>query len=612
MRMPAFVGRLCFAALLALHSSGCQSGSVASLPVDDTSVAERVQRGDALIADLPSSGDTRQQRLLMAASMYVSAQAYAKAVATLNQVDTNDLARAQRAPFLCDSVTALLGTGDIDGAWATVARPPAGRYAFVDDLDAAGLARVAERRAAVLERRNLPAEAVRERVAASRGLPADARATNEAALWTLLMRGNREMFATLQADESREVQGWATLARIVRDHGDSPAALAGRIDAWLEANAGHPAAARPPAAVARARSASKVDAPAQIGVLLPLHGKLASAGIAVQRGMLAAWQQARADGGDAVTLRFYDSSRSDFAATYDAAVRDGAQLVIGPLEKEHVRLLQQRERLPVPTLALNYPDSDGGAGTLYYYGLAGEDEAAQLARAAAARDLTRAAVIYPAGEWGERLAQQVGDSLRAAGGSVRASASFQGSGDYGEVVRRLLDVGTSEVRHDRLQRLLGTRLAFTPQPRQDIDSLYIIANTLQATQIAPAVQYHHAGNLPVFATSHVNGQPSASAAADLAGIRFVEMPWIADAGQPLRQLVSNAWKDIDDRYLRLYGFGVDAWRLARQLPLFAQAPDTRIDGVTGTLTLDANRRVVRELTWMVYRDGAARVLDDAN
>ncbi|MFP5439867.1 MAG: penicillin-binding protein activator [Gammaproteobacteria bacterium] len=612
MQKPALAGRLLIAMLLVVFSSGCQSGdplAASAIPVE-----ERLQRADALVAD--ATGATADQRLLSAAQLYNSAQAHAKAEDALTRIDAKTLARSQRGNFLVALVDARLGGGNVEGAWRAIARPPEGHYGFVDDLDPADVARVADRRATVLERRGQVAAAARERAATNAAFPATQRAANEDALWALLMRVGREPLRQLEADGNAEVRGWAALARLGREGVDNPGLLAARIDAWMQEHPGHPAAQRPPAAIRQARGARTEAGPAQIAVLLPRHGKFASAGTAIERGILTGWFLARGNGGDVPALRFYDSSQSDFNSLYDSAIRDGAQVVLGPLEKENLKLLQERGKLPVVTIALNYPDAPAGAqvaatgpASLYFFGLAPEDEARQVASAAIAAGHRRGVALVPAGEWGERMANELAHAMQAGGGQLRAVGTYQGNGDYNEVVRNALEIAVSDLRHARIQRLTGLELGFTPKRRQDIDCLFIIGNTLQGTQLVPAVQYQHGGDLALYSTSQINGQPTPTSARDLAGIRFVEMPWIADPGQPVRQRSDAAWRDTDERYLRLLAMGIDAWKLGVQLPLLSQTGE--IGGMTGALSLDPQRRVHRRLDWMLYRNGKVEPLDDA-
>lgn len=606
MPTPAFAdyrlnGRLLLAALLMLLSTGCQSGGPLAA-IDKLPAEEKIRRADALVLD--AAGATATQRLLTAAQLYNGAQAHAKALAALERIDPVTIERGQRGDFLNTMLDAMLGTNNSDGAWRTVARPPAGRYAFVAELEPAEAAQLALRRAALLEQRGDLSAALRERIGAQE-LPTAQRHANEDLVWTTLLRIGRDPLRQLESDADATVRAWANLARMVREGGDSPALLASRVDSWMLANPQHPAARRPPANVRQVLGIKPGDGPLQVAILLPQHGKLADAGTAIERGILAAWFQARESGATVPLLRFYDASVTDFAAVYDRAIEDGAQRVIGPLAKEHIKVLQARKKLPVPTLALNYPDGTDDTAGLTFFGLSGEQEADQIARAALAAGYRRGAVLVPAGEWGERMTAQLAQSLRAGGGELRASGVFQGNGDYSNVVRNLLEIATSDIRHNKIERVTGLKLGFEPQRRQDIDCLFIIGNTLQGTQLVPALQYHHAGNLPLFATSQINGQATAANMRDLAAIRFVEMPWLADQDQPLRERIGTAWKNLDARYQPLYALGVDAWRLTMQLPAAGQ----EIDGVTGALSMDPNHQIRRRLNWLVYRDGVAEPID---
>lgn len=358
-----------------------------------------------------------------------------------------------------------------------------------------------------------------------------------------------------------------------------------------------------PAAQAYAKGLPGVDAGHRIAVLIPLHGKLSGAGLAIQQGMIAAWFRQRAAGQPVPQIRFLDTSGADFDSVYDAAVDGGADVIIGPLQKNHLHALQQRPRLTVTTIALNYADAGEHHDRLFFFGLAGEDEAAQVARQLLAGGYKRPAVLLPAEEWGQRIALQFASTLSQGGARTPVIATYQGNSDYGAVVRSVLDLAASEDRHRRLERLLGISLAFAPSPRQDIDSLFIVGNTLQGTQLVPAIRYHHADHLPIYATSHINGQSTPDAMRDLNGIRFVEMPWLSRAEQPLRDDVRQITQDTEPAYTRLNALGADALLVAEQLQ--ALQFGRPLDGVTGRLTMDEGRAVRRELDWMQFRNGAA-------
>lgn len=554
------------------------------------------------------------QQLLAAAQLYNSSQAYAKAEETLTRIDTAQLTREQRGIFLVAMTDARLGQSNIPGAWRALARPPEGQYAFVNDLDEKGFAAVGMRRAAILEQRGQLAAAVRERVLLASRLAANQRSANEDALWALLLRTSRDSLQQLASDADAELRGWAGLALLVRDGSDNPSLLSARVAGWMQANSEHPAAQRPPLAVQQALRVKPDAGPTQVAVLLPRHGKLATVSSVIEHGILSGWFRTRAEGAQVPLLRFYDSSAADFNALYDRAVSDGARLIVGPLEKENLKLLQAREHLPVVTLALNYPEAatpgvPAGPNNLHFFGLAPEDEAQQIARAAISNGHRRVVALLPFGDWGDRMGSELARTLQENGGQLRDSASYQGNGDYSSVARSLLEIASSELRMQRIQRTTGLKLGFVPKRRQDIDAIFLIGNTLQGTQMAPAVRYQHGGDIAMYSTSQINSQPTATSARDLDGIRFVEIPWIADPALPVRVDTDAAWRDTDPAYQRLLAMGIDAWKISQQLPLLAQGGE--LSGVTGTLSLDPGRRIHRRLVWMQFRDGKAESLDVA-
>lgn len=602
MRTPVFLPRL-MAIFLIVSAAGHAAGNA------DVS-ADAVTRASTLLQDLPSNANAQQQRLLMAAMLFASGQAYAKASETLNRIDTTKLDRELRGDFLVTAVDVALAGGKPDEAFVIVSRPPAGRYAFIDALSALDRARVAERRARVLERRGQFADAIRERVLADASLPADAQRANNDALWAALLRVDRAGLKQLQQQLEPVLSGWASLAAAWREGADSATLRSNAIEAWVASHPAHPAASALPAAVAEVRTHKPEIpvGPSSIAVILPQHGKLAAAGTAIQRGLLAAWFQARENNLPAPTLTFLDSSRSDFLETYDAAIAGGAQLIIGPLEKENLRLLQSRAQLPVATLALNYADSDApDVSGLFQFGLAGEDEAAQAARFARRSSMPRVAVLYPDAEWGQRITREFENVLTQEGGQITARAAYGNPSGFSEVVKRLLDASASEQRHARLEKLLGSSLVFEARRRQDIDALFLVANTQQAVLLTPAIRFHYGNDLPTLATSHINSQSHANASGDLDNIRFLEMPWLINTDSPLRLAVTQTWQGIDDRLFRLYGLGVDAFRISERLPVLA---GTSIEGATGALSLGADGRISRESTWMTFREQRSVPVDD--
>jgi outer membrane PBP1 activator LpoA protein len=171
------------------------------------------------------------------------------------------------------------------------------------------------------------------------------------------------------------------------------------------------------------------------------------------------------------------------------------------------------------------------------------------------------------------------------------------------VIKESVNLPRSEARARELERLLGQRLEFTPRRRQDVDFVFMLARPQDARSIMPTLAYHYSGDLPVYTLSRVYaGYPTPELDRDLDRLRFTEMPWVLDSQQPLKQQIL-ANNPQARNFLRLYAMGVDSFYLYPRLRQMAQLRDTRLNGQTGYLSLDANLLVRRELQIAEMRNG---------
>ena len=176
-----------------------------------------------------------------------------------------------------------------------------------------------------------------------------------------------------------------------------------------------------------------------------------------------------------------------------------------------------------------------------------------------------------------------------------------------DITREPLDFPTG--RAQRLQGALGSQIATQPSRRQDIDFVFLAATPQQARQIKPTLAFQYAGDLPVYATSHLyTGTNNPTQDQDLNGIRFCETPWLLNPSDPTRQQVAAQWPQANGSMGRLYAMGVDAYRLAPRLPELKAVPSLQIDGLTGTLSLNPTQRIERQLQWAEFRNGQVQPL----
>lgn len=464
---------------------------------------------------------------------------------------------------------------------------------------------------------------------------------NQQLIWQTLEQADAAELRGVSADEP-ELQGWAELQLIKRETGVYLGGNRRAINDWLARHPRHPLD-RALLSAWLTGTDNVLDANRPLAMLLPLRGQHARAAAAIRDGLLAARYAGNTDptgDGSQPPVLIYDTTEDPLMA-YRQAVDAGAQLVIGPLRKEAVALLAAQAELEIPVLALNQleqtpaeaavsaqavaeavaPGQPAAAlpANLYQFGLPPEQEVEQIIERAAAEGHKQALAMVPMGAWGDRLAQTLEHEWERQQGKLLHIQRYNAeSNDFSLPIKSLLDIDDSQRRMRVLEAALGEDLVFEPRRRQDVDCIVIIAPPRQARLIKPQLRFHYAADLPVYATSHAySGYLDLLADRDMNGLRFADTPWVLDgntrnpalmsaADTHIRQQLSETWPEEFKQLTRFYALGVDAYHLAPLLQTLKQRPDSRFRGVTGTLQIDAEGRVQRQLTWANFINGSPR------
>ncbi len=441
---------------------------------------------------------------------------------------------------------------------------------------------------------------------------------NQAQLWKVLSGLPRSRLKTeLELAGDPLLAGWLELALLAVEHAGSAGALERAIAQWRARYPQHPAGASLLEEIA-SRKPSLIGRIERIAVLLPLSSDYALAAQAVRDGLLA--MHAADTNPDKPQIEVYDigADPSQVVETYRQAVRDGAQLVIGPLGREAADVLVRRGDIAVPTILLSHLDENATSGYLFQFGLPPEQEARQAAERAWLDGHRRAALLYPANPWGERLANAFRTHWQRLGGIVVAAALYhEQESDHSEPIQHLLNITQSFARKERLERLLGTKLAFdagTARRRHDIDMLFLAADARSGRLIKPQLDYYQAADIPVYATSHIfTGRGDPVRDLDLEGVIFPDMPWMLVADGKVQQLrerlQGNHWPHAHSDLDRLYALGMDSYAILPHLNHLRLAPNARFSGVTSVLWLDPRGRLQRQMLWARFRKGLPRLVD---
>lgn len=429
-------------------------------------------------------------------------------------------------------------------------------------------------------------------------------------LWNTLNQLDEDALSEYASSaNSYESRGWIELAEVVRSSQSSIKQQLDSITRWRRVWTQHSASTRLPESLTDLQRVWD-ERPKHIALILPLQE---IAGKAIQDGFFSAYYQALSISREVPRISIYDSTGvNTIFPIYNEAVASGADLIIGPLNKELVNQLQQLPELPIPTLALNYADDiQLQRSKLYQFGLAPEDEIAQAIDLAWDAGHRNAAIITPQSENYLRFQSVFADLWSAKGGKLVSQASFSGDSDYVDVIKRLIAIDSSEARRDRLVDLLPrNNVEFTPRRRTDLDFIFLMANPRQGRQIKPTLAFYYAGNVPVYSMPSIyDGQKNESENKDLDGIIFTGAPWVLDPSIPLKAEVLANLRPAQGASQRLRAMGIDCFRLYPRLRQLADRKIESLQGVTGVLSLSSNQRIHRTLDVAIFVNGLATEID---
>lgn len=605
-------------ALMAIALAGC--GSTPTRPSYDDITALSSEQIEAQVRELvgaarTSTGAERDNYLLQAAELLIHQQEITRARNLLTPIDTQQLADAE---FIRHSQ--LLAQVALQDSAYLLAESILTNHRLEQqwqDLSPEQELSLRTMRAALFERRGEIPEAINERMQVGALLTDEAEElANQEAIWQSLMTLPRAQLDSLARQESNRVlRGWYSLAALSKNDQTNLERQLLSVEQWQSDWPQHPASRNLPQDLQLLRQLVE-QAPTQIALLLPQQGNLTQAGDAVRDGFMAAYYQARAEQSRVPQVRQYDTSGEvDIIALYEQAVAEGAEFVIGPLDRDQVERLGQLDELPAPILTLNYTESASPYGAdfehpagFYQFGLAAEDEARQVARQAYLDGHRYALVITPDRGWSERSALAFTDEWLTLGGHVVNISQFVNSGNYSRVIQEALLIDQSQARRQELTRLFGAQVEFEPRRRQDLDMIFLIANPEQGRQIKPTLAFHYAGQVPVYSTSHIYaGEPNRSSDGDLNGVRFNTMPWLFDQDSAEKLAVTEHVR-APAIYSRMHALGVDAYHLHPRLRQLEQVSQARVYGATGVLQMLSDGRIEREQMWVEFRQGIAQPL----
>lgn len=368
----------------------------------------------------------------------------------------------------------------------------------------------------------------------------------------------------------------------------------------------HPAASIPPrpadSQLATDLSPIPVTDKAQrVALFLPLQGNLAEFSRIIVEGFITAMQSSQTTQTEVIMLDSTEIRSPE--QLFHTARTQGADFIVGPLERNFVNQLAEFPDHPLPILALN--PAEQGLNPPLQLDLSSDHEVNTLMSRADQLGYRNAMIIRSDNRSGERFELMIREAFQKQGGFISASLTFRPTESNSEQIQQLL------LQDPEIARTMprSSRSGMRANISHETDVIFMAAEPRDARLIRPMLLYHFAGNIPVMATSQLyEGNPSASRDNDLSGIQFIDVPWRLAEPSETRLSITERREDADTELGKLYALGADAYIISQNLPVLLQ--QQTLSGESGILSLGPNRRISRELSWARFNNGIPQLITE--
>jgi outer membrane PBP1 activator LpoA protein len=298
---------------------------------------------------------------------------------------------------------------------------------------------------------------------------------------------------------------------------------------------------------------------------------------------------------------------------YNAALQNGADLVIGPLGKEYANFLSGAQRgeyddgsytknsfrradsRPLILLGGDHPLRNG----VNRFTLSPERDARIVADRAFANGYVNAALLVPLTTNGQRSADAFTRYWLANGGKLSKSIRYSPKQfDHSTELKQLFDINQSEYRHNRLSQTLGYKPKYASYRRSDIDFVFMIADNNAGRIVRPQINFFGGSDIPVLSSSSIfNGIQDPTNNIDLDRTSFPVMPWV---------LIAQDVAPYAGQLNMLFALGADAYNLAANLTELRSDPYLSMQGHTGMLSIERSGEVIGQPIWARFSQGVAQ------
>lgn len=587
------VPRLLTPVALAMALAACSSNPSAPTSVDITQDPMQSAQSYLMQAD-SSQGSLQNDLLIMALKATINENNNEQAQLLIKRISKQSLSEAQQAEWQLARAQLFINDEQLEQALSQL------NFQAWWKLTPETWAQYHQTRADIFTALGRPFDSSRELVALADYVDNAQQEAIADQIWLNLNHYNTNTITTLTTDVSENIlDGWLQLAVYMKTLNGNIPQLKNTLEQWLAENSTHPAAIYTPKAIQDILSLEIIK-PTNTALLLPLSGKFAKQAQLIRDGFIMAMMNDK-DRDTNATLTVIDTHAEDAADIDAQLIEKNIDFVVGPLIKaniENLHKLQQARLASIPTLALNIPDQVEEGVNTCYLALSPEQEVEQAAKYLFSQGYQYPLILAPQGNYGQRVIEAFNSEWRKYSKNKVAVNLFGDKRQLQRNINTVFGLQDSQQNIAQMDALVGIDLESQPRSRRDIDSVYIVANSAELTLIKPFIEVAiNPDATPPKLFSNSRSNSGSKQYEDLSGVTYSDIPLLIHPNPQLDSQMNQLWPKNSNTERRLQALGMDAYQLMVELPQMKVVEGYSIQGKTGTLSINDQCIVQREISW---------------
>ena len=587
------VPRLLTPVALAMALAACSSNPSAPTSVDITQDPMQSAQSYLMQAD-SSQGSLQNDLLIMALKATINENNNEQAQLLIKRISKQSLSEAQQAEWQLARAQLFINDEQLEQALSQL------NFQAWWKLTPETWAQYHQTRADIFTALGRPFDSSRELVALADYVDNAQQEAIADQIWLNLNHYNTHTITTLTTDVSENIlDGWLQLAVYMKTLNGNIPQLKNTLEQWLAENSTHPAAIYTPKVIQDILSLEIIK-PTNTALLLPLSGKFAKQAQLIRDGFIMAMMNDK-DRDTNATLTVIDTHAEDAADIDAQLIEKNIDFVVGPLIKaniENLHKLQQARLASIPTLALNIPDQVEEGVNTCYLALSPEQEVEQAAKYLFSQGYQYPLILAPQGNYGQRVVEAFNSEWRKYSKNKVAVNLFGDKRQLQRNINTVFGLQDSQQNIAQMDALVGIDLESQPRSRRDIDSVYIVANSAELTLIKPFIEVAiNPDATPPKLFSNSRSNSGNKQYEDLSGVTYSDIPLLIHPNPQLDSQMNQLWPKNSNTERRLQALGMDAYQLMVELPQMKVVEGYSIQGKTGTLSINDQCIVQREISW---------------